>query len=78
MLMPIFRQEVAGHRVEFPGHKLARSLTCHHAKAVDRAGWQAQFATGAFCRNSRMHQQVRADNRVDRAGVPASRTANAQ
>ena len=48
-----------------------------HVDAVHRAGRHAEFAAAAVHRNDRVHALARPDDGVGRAGVEATRTADA-
>jgi len=48
----------------------------YHIDAIDRAGWQAQFAAGAFVDDDGVHVFRRTENCVDRAGLDAQGTAD--
>ena len=45
--------------------------TGHHRDAIHGAGRQAQFATGAFAGDHRVHQLARAHDGIHRAGIDA-------
>ena len=49
----------------------------NHINAIYRAGWQAQFATGAFVGNHGMHAFCGTENGVDRTGLDTQSTADA-
>src|SRR3954466_6050326 len=54
-----------------------RSRRGGYVDAVDRAGRQAQLAADAPLLDDRVHEALRADDGVDRAGIDAARTADA-
>ena len=56
-----------------PGHSpfpvVDSLLDWYHIDAIDRAGWKAEFTTGALIRDDCVHMPGRAEDCIDRAGL---------
>jgi hypothetical protein len=74
--LPWRRRLDLDHR-EFPFPVVQRFGNDFHVDAFDRAGGQAQFATGALLGDDRVHLLGGADDGIDRAGLDAQRAADA-
>ena len=59
LALTVLGPAVASHRLRY------------QADAIDRAGWQAKFATGAVGGNHRVHELAAADDGIDRTGIDA-------